>query len=427
MLSGSFLKPIYLRRKALKREFPKFNKVITGMIFLGVFSCSFSLNMKAPSAQRNDSTAEPEALSSTGYSVSTDDQGTDTPPDANAKDKTSGNQSWAPPPPPPDDFDWIQLKSGEWLKGKLNFLYEKKLEFDSDELDLQKFDWEDVKQVRGHQFFSVRFEGAVTVNGLLHVTENKVFVTIGEERKEFERSTLIAIAPGKPKEINYWSAKIDLGLDLTKGNTDQLQYNTKWDIRRRTASNRFVFEYLGNFTQTEGVDTVDNQRAKGFFDIFVTKKYYIRPIFVEYFRDPFQNIESRSLVGTGIGYHIIDTSKTTWDVTPGLAYQYTRFVSVEPGDKSTASTPALAVGTYFDRELTKRLDFIAQYNFNIVNQESGRYTHYASATLEIEITTLLDIDISFVWNRTSNPQARADGAIPEKDDFQLILAVGVDL
>jgi len=30
-----------------------------------------------------------------------------------------GEKSWQPPPPMPDDFDWIQLTSGEWLKGKM--------------------------------------------------------------------------------------------------------------------------------------------------------------------------------------------------------------------------------------------------------------------------------------------------------------------
>ena len=407
----------------MKKDSPKLSVIIVGMISMCVLTFFLFWDAKAHSAQQDGSRAE---VSSSPYAVSADDQEINIPADADAKDETAEKQAWLPPPPPPDDFDWIQLKSGEWLKGELKVLYEKKLEFDSDELDLQKFDWEDVKQVRGHQFFSLRFEGPITANGLLQVTEDKVYVTIGEDRQEFERSTLIAIAPGEPKEINYWSAKIDLGFNLAKGNTEQVQYNTKWDVRRRTSANRFVFEYLGNFTQAENVDTVDNQRAKGFFDIFKTKKYYIRPIFAEYFRDPFQNIESRGTVGAGIGYHIIDTPKTTWDVTPGLAYQYTRFVSVEPGENSTASTPALVVGTYFDRELTKRLDLTAQYNFNIVNEESGLYTHHAIATLEAEITDLLDFDISFVWDRTEKPQARADGTIPEKDDFQLIFAVGVD-
>ena len=108
----------------------------------------------------------------------------------------------------------VFFKSGEWLRGELKVLYDKKPEFDSDELDLQKFDWEDVKQVRGHQIFGARFEGPITVVGFLLVTENKAYVTVGEKRQEFERSKLIAIAPDEPKEINYWSAKITLGFNL---------------------------------------------------------------------------------------------------------------------------------------------------------------------------------------------------------------------
>jgi hypothetical protein len=383
-------------------------------------------NVEAISAQHNDPKAESAPLTSDIQSVSGEDQEKKEPMLPGTEEETSKGQSWRPPPPPPDDFDWIQLTSGEWLKGELKVLYNKKLEFDSDELDIQQFDWEDVKQIRGHQTFGLRFEGPITVVGKLLVIEDKVYVTVGEERQVFERNRLIAIAPGKPKEINYWSAKIDLGLNLSKGNTDQVQYNSKWDVRRRTSSNRFVFNYLGNFTQVEDVDTVDNQRASAYFDIFKTRKYFLRPVFAEYFRDPFQNTESRVTIGSGIGYHIIDTSKTTWDITPGLAFRRTRFVSVEPGEDASVSTPAFVMGTFFEHELTKRLDLNAKYSFYIVNEESGLYTHHAIATLEAEITDLLDFDISFVWDRTQNPQPRADGTIPEKDDFQLIFAVGVD-
>ena len=42
------------------------------------------------------------------------------------------------------------------------------------------------------------------------------------------------------------------------------------------------------------------------------------------------------------------------------------------------------------------------------------------------MTAWHDFDISFVWDRTQQPHARADGTIPKKDDFKLIFAVGVD-
>ena len=82
--------------------------------------------------------------------------------------------------------------------------------------------------------------------------------------------------------------------------------------------------------------------------------------------------------------------------------------------------------TAFDTELTKKLDFIAKYEIQIVNQESGSFIHHFITTLETELTKWLDFDISFVWDRTKDPIPRADGTVPEQDDFQLIFSLGVD-
>jgi hypothetical protein len=392
--------------RALTRELTVSQRVLIRMFWLCVISCLFLVfNVEAHAAQQNDPTVESET---------------------ETKDETVQNRPWEPPPPPPDEFDWIQLTSGEWLKGELKVLYEKKLEFDSDELDLLQFDWEDVKQVRGHRIFSVRFDGRITVEGLLQITEDKVFVTVGGERQEFERSQLVAIAPGEPKEINYWSAKISFGLNLTSGNTDQTQWSTIANIKRRTSKTRFITDWLGNFTRAEGIETVDNQRFNAFFDVFKTRKYYYRPIFGEYFRDPFSNIGSRVTVGAGMGYHIIDTSKTEWDVAGGPAYQRTQFESVQEGEDSSESTPAFVVGTHFNREVTKTIDFDFRYNFMIINEASGTYTHHFVPALETELTGWLDFDVTFVWDRIQDPQPEADGTVPEQDDFYLIFSLGIE-
>ncbi|MBL4575088.1 MAG: hypothetical protein JKY51_03185 [Opitutaceae bacterium] len=47
-----------------------------------------------------------------------------------------------------DTYDWIQLKSGEWLKGRFKAMYSQSFEFDSDKLNLLEFDWEDIKRIR---------------------------------------------------------------------------------------------------------------------------------------------------------------------------------------------------------------------------------------------------------------------------------------
>ena len=190
---------------------------------------------------------------------------------------------------------------------------------------------------------------------------------------------------------------------------------------------RLVLDYLGNMSTSSGTETTNNHRFNTFFDMFLAKEYFFRPVFFEYFRDPFQNIDYRTTIGIGGGYHIIDTPDTTWDVSGGPGFRATRYVSVAPGDSQKVTTPALVAGTFYDTSLTKTIDFNANYTFSIVNQESGTYTHHAIATFEIELTDILDFDISFVWDRTQDPQTRADGTTPKQDDVQLLLTLGVDI
>ena len=155
-------------------------------------------------------------------------------------DSSLQNKPWAPPPPPPDEFDWIQLTSGEWLKGELKRIYQKKVEFDSDKLDLQEFDSEDVKLIRCHRLQSVRFDGDIEVIGKLKVIDEKVIIAVGPEVKEFKRSQVIAVAPGTKKERDLWSGKITLGVNIRQGNTDLVEYSTLANIKRRKCVARSV-------------------------------------------------------------------------------------------------------------------------------------------------------------------------------------------
>jgi hypothetical protein len=388
----------------MRRDWPKPQNILIWVICLCIIVCFFLVDNV--SAQMNPK---------------------DDPNVSESKNTPSGSPSWVPSSALPEKFDWIQLTSGEWLKGDLKVLYNDKLEFDSKELDLLELDWEDVKQVRGHQLHSVRFEGPIIVVGILKVIDDKVFITTNEKVLEFDRSRLVSIAHGAPKEIGYWSAKISFGLDIREGNSDQINYNTEANAERRTSTSRFHIDYLGIFNETEGIETANSQRINSYYDIFKTRKFYLRPVFGEYFRDPFSNIEYRVTVGTGIGYYIINTSKTKWDITPGIAYQYTQNVSVEAGQDTSNSTPALVVATTYDTKLTKKIDFNASYRFDIVNQESGTYTHHVKAALEIKLTRMLDLDLSFVWDRIQDPKPEDDGRVPNQDDYYFFFGIGFEL
>ena len=333
---------------------------------------------------------------------------------------------WETSKPTVIDFDWVQLVSGEWLKGEIKGLYKDSLEFDSDKLDLLTLDWEDVRYVETHIPGSAYIEGHGTVYGYFEINETKIIVTNGNEPAEFDRSRLVSFITGGEEESDYWSAKITLGLIVRSGNTDQVDYNAKANIRRQTSFSRFVADYIGNISNAQDLQTTNNHRISATHDLFKSRRFFLRPIFGEYYRDPFSNIDSRVTLGTGLGYTIIDTSRTNWNVAGGPAYQATRFVSVQPGENIKETTPVLVVGTDYDIELTKKLDFIYSYSTTWGNKASGGYTHHMVTTFESEIIGSFDFDISFIWDHISNPTAGDDGIIPLKDDYRLTLGVSYE-
>lgn len=349
---------------------------------------------------------------------------------AQSTGESSPGSAWESAIPPAKDFDWVQTTSGEWLKGELKQMYSGSMEFDSDEFDIQTIDMDDVAQFRGVGEKRISIDGPdgpEVYVGKLVITKDTVVIDTADGRQEFPRSRLLAVTEGAESEWDNWSAKISLGVNFSRGNSNQTDLTAKLNVKRQTPENRFVVDYLGNMSENSNAQTVNNHRLSGFFDMFVAKEYFFRPAFGEYFRDPFQNIDQRVTVGFGAGYHIIDTPDTTWDVFGGPGYRWTRYVSVSPGESDEVDTPALVAGTYYDTSFTDDIDFNASYDFSIVNDESGRYTHHIITTVEIELTEILDFDISFVWDRTQKPQTRSDGTTPDKDDFQLLFTLGVDI
>ena len=319
--------------------------------------------------------------------------------------------------------DWIQLKSGEWLRGRLYGMQNRKLEFESDELDELKFDWKDVHQVISPEAL-VSYGDRESAWGALKVDREKVTVT-GEQEVSFPRYDLIGIAPGSPRELDYWSGRFNVGLNLRAGNTKEADMVTKWRLERRTPRTHFKLEYVGNYSEVNGEENVNNQHTTESFDYFLTRRLFLRVPYADYYHDPFQNIDRRITVGAGIGYYLIDKPKVEWLVSGGPAYQFIRFETVEAGEEQERSTPAFAVQSNLDIELSKRVDLEFGYQAVAANNNSGGVTQHGSVTLEIDLTRRFDLDISLVWDRSGSPQADETGLVPEKDDFRLNLSLGI--
>ena len=330
--------------------------------------------------------------------------------------------SWVPPH---DSFDWIQLKSGEWLKGRIKAMQDRELEFDSEELDDHTFDWKDVRQVRSPRTLDVLFIDGEQVSGPVLITPSEVAVG-GESPQVFPRDQLQSLTPGGAKELNYWSGNLSAGLTLRAGNTEQVEYTAQAHLQRRTPATRLSLDYIGNVSILDDVTSANNHRLNSEFDLWLSRRFYLVLPYAEYYRDPFQNLAHRVTGSIGVGYDLIDRPKLEWNITAGPAYQYAWFESAQPGEPTEKGAAALVFGTRFDWDITRKIEFILEYRGQYTSPEVGETTHHAVATLSLDITKRFDLDVSLTWDRIANPKVGSDGVEPKQDDFRLVVGLGVD-
>jgi len=354
--------------------------------------------------------------------------------------KQNVKQVWEQLSPAANSYDWIELTSGEWLRGEFKFMYRKKLEFDSKKMKLHTFDFKDIKQIRTHNVITLSMvvddnkdpgifgfkQTKIEIIGILRLEEQKVVVIRGDGRLEFDRKQIISIAQGSERELDFWSGKITIGIDMREGNTKKFEYTTKAEIKRRTPITRLHFEYLGNVLNTNDTETANNHRLNDYFDIFVTKYFFYTPLFSEYYSDVYQNIRSRYTAGIGLGYTIFDTPKVDWDVSGGPALLYTIYDTVESGKEKTDRASALELSTAYKVEITNNIDFRFDYKMTITERSAGTYHHHMVTALENELTGWFDIDVTFVWDYILHPEPNNDNTLPEQNDYQFVISMGID-
>jgi putative salt-induced outer membrane protein YdiY len=334
-------------------------------------------------------------------------------------------QVFQPPAPAPDKFDWIQFTSGEWLKGEFIALYDGSLEFDSDQLENLVVDWADVRQVRTARLVDVRLIGEPPVTGRLVVDGDVVRIS-GDQERTVARANVLTIVGGETSWTSRWSGQVTFGANLRQGNTDQTEVNAIARALRRTVKSRVGLEYLGNYNVTNDVTATDNHRVSGGVDWFVTDRLFVKPIGVEYFSDPFQNISQRWTISAALGYQLVDTSRVDWEVSLGPAYQHTTFDSVDVGQSTEEGAAAGVVGTNYTNELTSDIDFLVSYQLLFTKPEAGRFNQHFVTGLSLDAVGFLDFDLTFVWDRLDQPRAAANGVVPKQSDYRLTFGLGFD-
>jgi len=333
---------------------------------------------------------------------------------------------WEDLSPTPVKYDWVQTKSGEWFKGKIKALFDDKLEFDSDEVGLYTFDFEDVVRIKSYNIISVNIENLASFPGVLRLKGDDLTIIQGANKYEFKRKDIVSFAPDGKYERNFWSGKAILSWDIRSGNTNQNDYSATVNVQRRTSVSKLSFDYLGRITSKDDEETANNHRLNQKYDRYLTRHFFWTPVFSEYFTDKYKNIKNQFTVGLGVGYTLIDTKKTKWSFSGGPALLYTEHETVSNGNELSSYSPSIELSTNYEIELNKITDIEYNYKLTYTDDNAGKYKHHMLLTLENELTSWLDVDITGVWDYILEPEESSDGTTPKQDDFQVLVGLSIE-
>lgn len=325
----------------------------------------------------------------------------------------------------PDSHDWIQTKSGEWFKGEIKALYDKKLEFHSDEIGHHTFKFKHITQIKSHHVISVYIEGVASFPGIIRMKDDNITIFQGHGQFDFPREQIVSAAPRHLFERDRWTGKASVSIDKRTGNKEQFDYTATASLKRRTVDTRLRLDYIGRISRLDDSEISDDHRINESYDLYVTRKTFWNAIFSEYYKDKFQNIKGQYTVGTGIGQTLIDNSKTEWHVSTGPALIYTRHETVGEGESNAHLAAAWELNTDLDQELTKMTDLKLSHKLTYTDADAGRYKHHMVFTFENELTSWLDLDVGFIWDYIRRPKEMSDGTVPEKSDLHFLVSLGV--
>jgi hypothetical protein len=332
---------------------------------------------------------------------------------------------WAPPLPDALQFDWLQVRSGEWLKGELLRLRDYRVHFDSDEFDELDLDWEKVTAFYLPRPHSFRVADRV-VFGTAELRGELLRVRTPDGVLEFPRSELSAIAQGSGSELDWWSLRIGGSVNLREGNSRQTELSGNAELRRETAMTRMVSTYRGTYAKADGTQNANNHRSLTKFDYFLTRRFYWTIPFVEVYADEQQELDLRLSPGSALGYELLRTSWVELEMSLGTGYQYTR-LSGKAEETRTSHDLAIVYSAELDFDLPGGTEWDNVYRLQLVATDYGKTSHHAESVLSFDVWGPLDLDVSGTWDRIQDPaKVDDDDDDPKRDDFRLLVGLSLE-
>ena len=221
----------------------------------------------------------------------------------------------------------LRLNTGEWLRGRLEYMNYGRIYFNSRKLDRVNFEWNDVHYLRTTESAEYHLRGERKIRGVAWADRERVYLSVdGGDEQVLDRETILAIYPGEAGIRNArWFGSVTGSYDTSSGNSDEVSYDLSADVTRCAGSLETLFKVNSSFAEQDSneirrkhsLTTQNNYDLKDWF--------YVTLLRTETTYDKFQNIDLRLRGSVGVGFNLIRTNDLNWRIEGGRGWNTRSF------------------------------------------------------------------------------------------------------
>lgn len=214
--------------------------------------------------------------------------------------------------------DEVQLKNGDRISGTIITMQDKVLTIRTSYAGELSIKWEAVASISTDASVEVGLRDDTFTHGLVRPAEEERLSIEAEKVDEPLMFHVDDVETINPPPDYRWKARVDVGVDVEKGNTDKEEYELGVSFLARTEDGRYTLWGEVDREYKSGERTEDDGRGLLKYDHFFTNDWYSwLGSYVE--TDEFKDLNMRLLVGAGPGYQFFETPLTNLSVEVGPA------------------------------------------------------------------------------------------------------------
>jgi putative salt-induced outer membrane protein len=329
--------------------------------------------------------------------------------------------------------DQVTLKNGDRFSGNIVSGDGKALLLKTEFAGDVTITWDAIVGIESTQNLNLMLKDGTKLSGKITTTDGKFVVagaapssaapaakeTIVAVRNDAEQKTfdIDAERMAHPKFTYFWSGLFDTGLALTRGNSETASFTLDTKAVRQTPRDKLTL--YANYIYADTQNSVPAVTTANLFEGGLRGDLNVSPrlftfAFGDFTTNQLQHLSLRQSYGGGLGYHVIKTDRTLFDVFGGFAYTRDEFNSysyTNPAPPppslivlaSTMNSAEAVIGEEFDSQLSKHTMLNQRFSFFPNLSHTGEYRLQFDSTLAMKMKAWLSWQTTFSDRYISYP------------------------